>query len=91
MSSDLSHGAVSDETTEETVRELAQKGYISEPHAAVAYRLLRDELQEGEYGVFWVLLIRQFKENVERILGDTLPLPKELAERADKNYYRIFF
>ncbi|MDX7019220.1 threonine synthase, partial [Klebsiella aerogenes] len=38
--SDLSHGAVSDETTEETVRELAQKGYISEPHAAVAYRLL---------------------------------------------------
>ncbi len=39
---------MSDETTEETVRELAQKGYISEPHAAVAYRLLRDELQEGE-------------------------------------------
>ena len=51
----------SDETTEETVRELAQKGYyISQflPHAAVAYRLLRDE-QEGEYGYFRVLLIRR--------------------------------
>ncbi|MGV3069102.1 threonine synthase, partial [Proteus mirabilis] len=83
--SDLSHGAVSDETTEETVRELAQKGYISEPHAAVAYRLLRDELQEGEYGVFLgTAHPAKFKENVERILGDTLPLPKELAERADK-------
>ncbi|CAR40243.1 threonine synthase [Proteus mirabilis] len=83
--SDLSHGAVSDETTEKTVRELAQKGYISEPHAAVAYRLLRDELQEGEYGVFLgTAHPAKFKENVERILGDTLPLPKELAERADK-------
>lgn len=83
--SELSHGAVSDETTEETVRELAQKGYISEPHAAVAYRLLRDELQEGEYGVFLgTAHPAKFKENVERILGDTLPLPKELAERADK-------
>ncbi|QAV23651.1 threonine synthase [Proteus hauseri] len=82
---DLAHGAVNDATTEETVRELAQKGYISEPHAAVAYRLLRDELQDGEYGLFLgTAHPAKFKESVERILGGELPLPKELAERADK-------
>lgn len=81
----LAHGAVSDYTTEETVRELAQKGYISEPHAAVAYRLLRDGLKEGEYGLFLgTAHPAKFKENVERILDKTLVLPKELAERADK-------
>lgn len=82
---DLAHGAVNDETTEETVRELARKGYISEPHAAVAYRLLRDELKEGEYGLFLgTAHPAKFKESVEHILGQALPLPKELAERADK-------
>ncbi|HCH49280.1 MAG TPA: threonine synthase [Proteus sp.] len=82
---DLAHGAVNDAITEETVRELAQKGYISEPHAAVAYRLLRDELQDGEYGLFLgTAHPAKFKESVERILGGELPLPKELAERADK-------
>ncbi len=34
---ELGHGAVSDDVTKETVREL-DKGYLSEPHAAVAYR-----------------------------------------------------
>lgn len=43
----LGHAAVSDETTKETMRELAELGYISEPHAAIAYRALRDQLQEG--------------------------------------------
>lgn len=89
--SDLSHGSVSDETTEETVRELAKKGYISEPHAAIAYRLLRDELQEGEYGLFLgTAHPAKFKESVERILGGELPLPKELAERADKELLSHF-
>ena len=81
---DLGYGAVSDETTQSTMRELAQIGYISEPHAAIAYRLLRDNLQEGEYGLFLgTAHPAKFKESVDEILGQDLPLPKELAERAD--------
>lgn len=81
---DLAYGAVSDETTKSTMLELAEIGYISEPHAAIAYRLLRDNLQEGEYGLFLgTAHPAKFKESVDEILGQDLPLPKELAERAD--------
>ncbi|MEX9886501.1 threonine synthase [Providencia rettgeri] len=81
---ELGHGVVSDEVTKETVRELDIKGYLSEPHAAVAYRVLRDQLQEGEYGLFLgTAHPAKFKESVEEILNKAIPLPKELAERAE--------
>lgn len=81
---ELGYGAVSDEVTQETVRELDEKGYLSEPHAAVAYRVLRDQLQEGEYGLFLgTAHPAKFKESVEAILNKQISLPKELAERAD--------
>ncbi len=81
---DLVSGAVSDETTKSTMRELAEIGYISEPHAAIAYRMLRDNLQEGEFGLFLgTAHPAKFKESVDEILGQELPLPKELAERAE--------
>ncbi|MCW2256356.1 threonine synthase [Providencia alcalifaciens] len=81
---DLGHGVVSDEVTKDTVRELDKKGYISEPHAAIAYRILRDQLQEGEYGLFLgTAHPAKFKESVEEILNKELPLPQALAERAD--------
>ena len=76
--------AVDDETTQQTMRELKELGYTSEPHAAVAYRALRDQLNPGEYGLFLgTAHPAKFKESVEAILGETLDLPKELAERAD--------
>ena len=81
---DLGFGAVDDETTRTTMRELADLGYISEPHAAIAYRLLRDQLQEGEFGLFLSTAHpAKFKESVEEILGQQLPLPTELADRAE--------
>ncbi|MCU5771080.1 threonine synthase [Erwiniaceae bacterium BAC15a-03b] len=81
---DLATGAVSDETTRATMRELDSIGYVSEPHAAIAYRLLRDQLQEGEFGLFLgTAHPAKFKESVEEILDKQLPLPPELAERAD--------
>ncbi|EQB9724519.1 threonine synthase, partial [Yersinia enterocolitica] len=77
------HGAVSDDITEDTMRELAELGYISEPHAAIAYRVLRDQLQDGEFGVFIATAHpAKFKESVEEILAQELPLPKPLAVRA---------
>ncbi|AJC67734.1 MULTISPECIES: threonine synthase [Dickeya] len=81
---DLAFGAVSDETTKATMLELEALGYTSEPHAAIAYRLLRDQLQPGEYGLFLgTAHPAKFKESVEAILGKTLPLPQALADRAD--------
>lgn len=81
---DLGFGAVDDETTRATMREMANLGYLSEPHAAIAYRLLRDQLQEGEFGLFLgTAHPAKFKESVEAILEQTLPLPAELAERAE--------
>ena len=81
---DLAYGAVSDETTQATMRELAELGYLSEPHAAIAYRLLRDQMQEGEYGLFLgTAHPAKFRESVEEILGQTLTLPQALADRAD--------
>lgn len=81
---ELGYGAVTDEVTKETVRELDKKGYVSEPHAAVAYRVLRDQLQDGEYGLFLgTAHPAKFKESVEVILNKQLPLPEALAERAE--------
>lgn len=55
------------------MRELKAAGYTSEPHAAVAYRALRDQLHPGEYGLFLgTAHPAKFKESVEAILGETL-------------------
>ncbi|AIA72624.1 threonine synthase [Pectobacterium atrosepticum SCRI1043] len=80
----LGFGAVSDDTTKETLLQLDALGYVSEPHAAIAYRLLRDQLQAGEFGLFLgTAHPAKFKESVEEILGKELDLPEALAERAD--------
>lgn len=81
---ELAYGHVSDDATRQTVRELSQLGYISEPHAAIAYRVLRDTLQPGEFGLFLgTAHPAKFKEVVDEILSSDLPLPAELAERAN--------
>lgn len=81
---ELGYAVVDDATTQQTMRELKAKGYISEPHAAVAYRALRDQLNLGEYGLFLgTAHPAKFKESVESILGETLALPIALAERVD--------
>jgi threonine synthase len=81
---ELGYAAVDDDTTKATMRELQEIGYTSEPHAAVAYRALRDQLNPGEYGLFLgTAHPAKFKESVEAILETQLSLPKELADRAD--------
>ncbi|OCG25119.1 threonine synthase [Gilliamella sp. HK2] len=80
----LAHAAISDEVAKQAVCELDQKGYLSEPHGAIAYRALRDQLQKGEYGLFLSTAHpAKFKEVVENILGKQIALPNALAERAD--------
>ncbi|UVK76780.1 MAG: threonine synthase [Sodalis sp. Fle] len=79
----LAYGCIDDATTVETIQEMAALGYISEPHAAIAYRLLRDQLQPSEFGLFLgTAHPAKFKELVESILGQNLQLPQVLAARA---------
>ncbi|ELY4159453.1 threonine synthase [Cronobacter turicensis] len=81
---ELGVATIDDETTKATMREMRELGYLSEPHAAVAYRALRDQLRPGEYGLFLgTAHPAKFKESVEDVLGETLELPAELAERVD--------
>ncbi|EOC1533322.1 threonine synthase [Cronobacter turicensis] len=81
---ELGVATIDDETTKATMRELRELGYLSEPHAAVAYRALRDQLRPSEYGLFLgTAHPAKFKESVEDVLGETLELPAELAERVD--------
>jgi threonine synthase len=48
----LRWGSRSDEETESSIRDLQTHGYLADPHAAVAYGVLRDRLALGETGVF---------------------------------------
>lgn len=77
---DLSTAMVDEEDTQMSMRQLSQLGYLSEPHAAVAYRALKRELQPGEFGIFLgTAHPAKFKEQVENILGNPIALPPELA------------
>lgn len=76
---ELHSAAISDAQTEDTLRAMKQLGYLCEPHGAVAYEVLKQDLQPGETGLFLCTAHpAKFKESVERILDLTLPLPEAL-------------
>lgn len=75
--------SIDEEQTQSTLIGLAKLGYISEPHAAVAYKALQYSATEDEFGVFLgTAHPAKFKDVVESILGQPLGLPKELADCA---------
>ena len=81
----ISSVSIDEEQTQSTVLQLAKLGYISEPHAAVAYKALQYNANEGEFGVFLgTAHPAKFKEVVESILGQPIGLPKELADCASE-------
>lgn len=81
--SELHSDAVNDNETEQTLKDMYAKGYLCEPHGAVAYRVLKQDLQPGETGLFLCTAHpAKFKESVERILALELPLPDALAKHA---------
>ncbi len=76
---ELHSAAISDAQTEDTLRAMNQLSYLCEPHGAVAYGVLKQDLQPGETGLFLCTAHpAKFKESVERILDLTLPLPEAL-------------
>mgnify|MGYP000624781330 CR=1 FL=1 len=81
----VSSVSIDEEQTQMTVIALAKLGYISEPHAAVAYKALQYSASEDEFGVFLgTAHPAKFKDVVESTLGHPIGLPKELAECASE-------
>ncbi|NOI30964.1 threonine synthase [Vibrio coralliilyticus] len=79
----LGKGAVSDEQSALSVKDLHSLGYLCEPHGAIAYRVLEEQLQEGETGLFLCTAHpAKFKEVVDEILDSDIDLPGPLAKHA---------
>ncbi|MGR5244683.1 threonine synthase [Vibrio sp. PNB23_22_6] len=79
----LGKGAVSDEQSAQSVKNLYSLGYLCEPHGAIAYCVLEEQLQEGETGLFLCTAHpAKFKEVVDDILQSDIDLPAPLAKHA---------
>lgn len=82
----LTGDAVDEDYTQLAMKQLAQLGYVSEPHAAIAFRSLTRELQEGQTGIFLgTAHPAKFRESVENVLGQPISLPQPLADCAGKD------
>ncbi|GAL10653.1 threonine synthase [Vibrio astriarenae] len=79
----LGKGAVTDEQSAASVKELNDLGYLCEPHGAIAYRVLQEQLAEDETGLFLCTAHpAKFKEVVDDILDADIELPGPLAKHA---------
>lgn len=75
----LGSDSLNDVQTEQALQAQYAEGYLCEPHGAIAYQVLKDQLQAGETGIFLCTAHpAKFKESVERILSLELPLPEAL-------------
>ena len=82
--SELGYGKLSDAETKDAMKETHAKVYITEPHGAIAYKVLQNNMEAGDTGIFLCTAApAKFKESVDEILGIDLPLPEALASRAD--------
>jgi threonine synthase len=81
MAAALRWGSCTDAETVQTVLELHRRGYLTDPHGAVAYHVLRSHLREGEQGVFLATAHpAKFGEVLEPVLGRAIALPKALSD-----------
>lgn len=80
----LRWGSKDDKGTKAALQDLAAQGYLADPHAAVAYGVLRERLQPGEIGVFLgTAHPAKFLPVYER-LGIEVPIPEALAMLRDR-------
>ena len=80
ISSLISGCTYTDEQIRETMRQCyGDTGYVLDPHGACGYRALKEQLREGEVGVFCETAHpAKFKEKVDEILGTDIAIPERL-------------
>jgi threonine synthase len=76
----LRWGARSDEETEGSIRDLQAQGYLADPHAAVAYGVLKDRLAPDETGVFLGTAHPAKFLPVYEKMGIEISIPRALSE-----------
>lgn len=82
----LRWGVQSDEETEASIRDLQAHGYLADPHAAVAYGVLREHISAGETGVFLgTAHPAKFLPVYEKI-GIGISIPPSLSELRGKPF-----
>lgn len=75
----LSSTALDDDQTRMAMRQLHSRGYLADPHSALAWAALDRSLQAQEQGVFLCTAHpAKFLETLEETLGIEVPLPPEL-------------
>ena len=82
ISNDMVGYRYSDKEIRETMKQVfVEENYMLDPHGAVGYRALKEDLNAGEVGVFLETAHpAKFTETVESVLGKgTVVLPKKLA------------
>jgi threonine synthase len=81
----LSATALDDDETREAMRALHGRGYLADPHSALAWAALDRSLESDEEGVFLCTAHpAKFLEVIEETLGIEVPLPAELEAVRDK-------
>lgn len=81
----LRWGSLDDDETRAAIRALSAQGYTADPHAAVAWAVLRRRLQRKETGIFLATAHpAKFKEVLEPVLEREIALPPALAELVDR-------
>lgn len=80
--SEISGCTYTDEQISETLAYCYKAhGYLLDPHGAVAYRSLIEQLKPGETGVFVETAHpAKFKDTVESIIGDSITVPDRLQK-----------
>ena len=86
--------SVSDAETQVTIQEVhAATGYVLDPHGAVAYRALQEYLRDqpaAQGGIFLETAHPvKFREVVEPLLEQALPLPAALAPLMQRPIWRV--
>ena len=81
ITAEISGATYSDSQIAETMRDVYQKdGYLLDPHGAVAFRALSENLKKGEYGFFLETAHpAKFKDTVEKIIESDVEVPSALA------------
>jgi len=78
----ISGATYSDDQIREAMKECySTNGYILDPHGACGYRALKENLKDGEVGVFCETAHpAKFKDTVESAIGAEVKIPERLAE-----------
>lgn len=77
--------AVDEQATRDAMLALQAAGYVADPHSAIAFHGLMSQRKPKENGIFLCTAHpAKFKESVEKIIREPLPLPDAIASVINK-------